>query len=77
MNNKAPQDEKLQLVIRYTYIIETHYKNNLIEIQNSMIKHCLSDPDDVLKLYKAQIEYNTVKKITNDLELILHNYGSK
>lgn len=77
MSKLSPEEEKLQLVIRYAYMIETYYKNNLIDIQNSMIKHCLADPEDVLKLYKAQIEYNAVKRLARDLEQIIHNYGSK
>lgn len=75
MSKLSPSEEKLQLVVRYAYNIETHYKNNLVDIQNNMIKHCLSDPEDVLRLYRAQIEFNIAKKLSNDLEQILHNFN--
>lgn len=66
--------EKLQLVIRYFYVVETFYKNRLIDVQNNMIKHCLNQPSDVLELYKAQIEYNVAQTISRDFEKILHNF---
>lgn len=68
--------EKLQLVIRYFYVVESFYKNRLIDIQNNMIKHCLSQPSDVLELYKAQIEYDVAKSISRDFERIIHNFDN-
>lgn len=68
-------NEKIILIMKYTWEAETHLHNEYIDLLNSYIITPHTRPQDILRLYRSKIRYEAFKEFTSDLERILYNRG--
>lgn len=61
--------EKLSLITHYFYIGSFEYENNKTLAENCCNLHI--DKNNILELYKTQVELDTFNKIAKDIEKIL------
>lgn len=61
--------EKLNFITHYFYAGYFEYENNLIIAENCCHLHI--DKNNVLELYKCQVEKDVFAKISSDIEKIL------
>jgi len=64
--------EKIELVSRYLCYVDSYIYKDMINVQNSVIRSPNTQPEDILKLYKARTRYEAFKEFSSDLEKILY-----
>ncbi len=65
-------NEKIILLQKYIFEIEFALKNDYISQLNNFIIHRSSNPDDMLKLYRAQVRYDAYKEMCSNIDKILY-----
>lgn len=66
---RSTDKEKILLITQYFYGGAFDYENNRITAQNVCNIH--TDKNNILELYKTQVELDTFNKIAKDIEKIL------
>lgn len=64
--------EKIELIMKYSFNTDFVLKSVYIDELNNFIRSSGTDPDDLLKVYKAKIRYEAFKEFTSDLDRILY-----
>lgn len=64
--------EKIILLQRYTYVCDTHLKNEYIDLLNNFTKHNNTLPYDTLNLYREKTRYEAYKEFCYNFEKILY-----
>lgn len=65
-------NEKIALMMRYTFNTDFALKCEYIQELNNYLGSSGTNPEDLLKVYKAKIRYEAFKEFTSDLDRILY-----
>lgn len=64
--------DKINLIQRYTFNTDFHLKCEYVDELNSFVKSSGTNPEDLLKLYRAKIRYEAFQQFTSDIDKILY-----
>ena len=65
-------NEKIVLLMKYTFNTDFSLKSEYMQELNNYICSSGTNPEDLLKVYKAKIRYEAFKEFTSDLDKILY-----
>lgn len=65
-------NEKIALIMRYSFNTDFALKREYVQELDSYLSSSGTNPEDLLKVYKAKIRYEAFKEFTSDLDRILY-----
>lgn len=65
-------NEKIALLMKYSFDTDFHLKCEYVDQLNSFMNSSGTNPEDLLKVYKAKVRYEAFKEFTSDLDRILY-----
>lgn len=66
-------DEKLLLIKRYLLYVDTFVYHEYKSIRHTVHHKSEQTPEDVLKVYRARVRYESFKEFSSDLEKLLYD----
>lgn len=65
-------NEKIVLLMKYTFNTDFVLKREYVDELNNYLSSSGTNPEDLLKVYKAKIRYESFKEFTSDVDIILY-----